>query len=115
MNNKSKTIDRCQISNKKDLKRILSLGFLPPVNDYQLIGSRKKEEVFFPAELMVSKSSGLAQLGTIVNKEIIFQKNIHTPVVRILRDNFKELYDESSKLLKKKDLIIDIGSNVETY
>ena len=46
MNSKSKTIDRCQISKKKDLKRILSLGFLPPVNDYQPINSRKKEEIF---------------------------------------------------------------------
>ena len=115
MNNKSKTIDRCQISNKKDLKRILSLGFLPPVNDYQLIGSRKKEEVFFPAELMVSKSSGLAQLGTIVNKEIIFPKEYPytSSTTKILRENFKDLYNESSKLLnlQKKDLIVDIGSN----
>ena len=58
MNSKSKTIDRCQISKKKDLKRILSLGFLPPVNDYQPINSRKKEEIFFfPVELMYSKKS----------------------------------------------------------
>lgn len=115
MNSKSKTIDRCQISKKKDLKRILSLGYLPPVNDYQPINSRKKEEVFFPAELMYSKSSGLAQLGTIVNKEIIFPKEYPytSSTTKILRDNFKELYEESSKLLRleKKDLIIDIGSN----
>ena len=45
MNCKSKTIDRCQISKKKDLKRILSLGFLHPVNDFQPINSRKKEEI----------------------------------------------------------------------
>lgn len=115
MNIKSKTIDRCQISNKKDLKRILSLGFLPPVNDYQLIGSRKKEEVFFPAELMISKSSGLAQLSTIVKKEIIFPKEYPytSSTTKILRENFKDLYIECSKLLKMKqnDLIVDIGSN----
>ena len=57
MKTKSITITRCQISKKKDLKKILSLGYLPPVNDYQLINSRKQEEVFFPAELMMSKSS----------------------------------------------------------
>ena len=115
MNSKSKTIDRCQISKKKDLKRILSLGYLPPVNDYQAIDSRKKEEVFFPAELMYSKSSNLAQLGTIVNKEIIFPKEYPytSSTTKILRENFKELYQESSTLLnlKKNDLIIDIGSN----
>ena len=115
MNSKSKTIDRCQISKKKDLKRILSLGFLPPVNDYQPINSRKKEEIFFPAELMYSKSSKLAQLGTIVNKEIIFPKEYPytSSTTKILRENFKELYNESSKLLnlEQEDLIIDIGSN----
>ena len=32
MDQKSKTINRCQISGIKDLKSILSLGYLPPVN-----------------------------------------------------------------------------------
>ena len=88
---------------KKDLKRILSLGFLPPVNDYQLINSRKKRK-FFPAELMYSKSSNLAQLGTIVNKEINFPKEYPytSSTTKILRDNFKELYDESLKILKNE-------------
>tara|TARA_B100001765_G_C19314885_1_gene254692 strand:- start:378 stop:611 length:234 start_codon:yes stop_codon:yes gene_type:complete len=46
MTQKSKTIDRCQISGTKDLKTILSLGYLPPVNklknnppDYPLLFS----------------------------------------------------------------------------
>ena len=112
---KSKTIDRCQISKKKDLKCILSLGYLPPVNDYQPIESKKKETVFFPAELMISKSSKLVQLSTIVNKEIIFPKEYPytSSTTKILRENFKNLYIESSKLLdlNKNDLIVDIGSN----
>tara|TARA_A100001015_G_scaffold98840_1_gene109757 strand:+ start:1291 stop:2526 length:1236 start_codon:yes stop_codon:yes gene_type:complete len=115
MNYKSKTIDRCQISKKKDLKRIISLGYLPPVNNYHPRNSRRKEEIFFPADLMYSKSSTLVQLGTIVNKEIIFPKEYPytSSTTKILRENFKELYAESFKLLdlKKKDLIIDIGSN----
>ena len=50
MNKKSKTIIRCQISKKKDLVRILSLGYLPPVNDYIPVNSQKNEEIFFPTE-----------------------------------------------------------------
>ncbi len=115
MNKKSKTIVRCQISKKKDLVRILSLGYLPPVNDYKLINSLKNEEIFFPAELMYSKSSKLVQLGTIVNKEVIFPKEYPytSSTTKILRDNFKELYKESKKLVKfgSRDLIVDIGSN----
>ena len=37
MNKRSKTINSCQISKKKDLQKILSLGFLPPVNNYHPI------------------------------------------------------------------------------
>ena len=115
MNNKSKTIERCQISKKKDFVKILSLGYLPPVNNYYSIKSHKKEEIFFPAELMISKSSRLVQLSTIVNKEIIFPKEYPytSSTTKILRDNFKELFEESEKLLQisGSDLVIDIGSN----
>ena len=38
MQKKSKTINRCQISGNNDLKTIISLGFLPPVNKLQKIG-----------------------------------------------------------------------------
>ena len=37
----SKTIQKCQFSNKKDLKLIISLGYLPPVNKFLKINSRK--------------------------------------------------------------------------
>ena len=115
MNSKSKTIDRCQISKKKDLEKILSLGYLPPVNNYIDINSRKKEEIFFPTELMYSRSSKLVQLETIVNKEIIFPKEYPytSSTTKILRDNFRDLYLETKRILslKKKDLVIDIGSN----
>jgi SAM-dependent methyltransferase len=88
---------------------------LPTVNDYQSIKLKKEEKTFFPAELMFSKSSNLAQLNTIVNKKILFPKEYPytSSTTKILIDNFKELYNESSKLLdlEKEDLIIDIGSN----
>jgi hypothetical protein len=38
MEKKSKTTSKCQVSGKKDLKKIISLGFLPPVNKLQKIG-----------------------------------------------------------------------------
>ena len=115
MNTKSKTIDRCQISKKKDLKKIISLGYLPPVNNYTKINSLRNEEIFFPTELMFSKSSKLVQLSAIVNKEIIFPKEYPytSSTTKILRENFKNLYQETVKIinLKKDDLVIDIGSN----
>ena len=115
MNPTSKTIDRCQISGIKDLKTILSLGYLPPVNKLKKINSKLCEDTFFPSELMYSKTSKLVQLSTIVDKEILFPKEYPytSSTTKILRDNFKELYKECLNVLEisSKDLIIDIGSN----
>ena len=115
MEKKSKTINKCQISGIKDLKSIISLGYLPPVNKMQKIGEKKDETTFFPVELMYSKSSKLVQLNNLVNKSILFPKEYPytSSTTKILRENFKELYEESINLvdLKSSDLIIDIGSN----
>ena len=64
MSQKSKTIDRCQISGAKDLKTILSLGYLPPVNKLKKINSLLCEDIFYPSELMYSQRSRLVQLST---------------------------------------------------
>ena len=115
MNQKSKTIDKCQISGAKDLKTILSLGYLPPVNKLKKIDSLLCEDIFFPAELVFSKKSKLVQLKTIVKKEILFPKEYPytSSTTKILRENFKELYKDCKKIvnISSNDLIIDIGSN----
>ena len=115
MNKKSKTINKCQISGMKDLKTILSLGYLPPVNKLRKINDILSEDTFYPAELMFSKSSKLVQLSTLVNKEILFPKEYPytSSTTKVLRENFKELYKECKKIINisNKDLIVDIGSN----
>jgi len=115
MNKKSKTINKCQISGIKDLKSILSLGYLPPVNKLRKINSSLCEDIFFPTELMFSPSSNLVQLNTLVNKEILFPKDYPytSSTTKILRENFQELYTDCRKIIdiSSEDLIIDIGSN----
>ncbi len=115
MQKKSKTIDRCQISGSKDLKSVLSLGYLPPVNKLKKINSLLFEDTFYPADLMFSSKSKLLQLSTIVDKEILFPKEYPytSSTTKILRENFKELYKDCKKIvnLSSKDLVVDIGSN----
>jgi len=115
MNSKSKTIDKCQISGIKDLKTIISLGYLPPVNKLKKINKPTFEDTFYPTDLMFSSSSKLIQLSTLVNKEILFPKEYPytSSTTKILRENFKELYKDCKKIINisKKDLIVDIGSN----
>ena len=111
----SRTIKNCQISNARDLKSIIFLGYLPPVNKLKKINSQLSEDAFYPAELMFSSKSQLVQLSTIVNKEILFPKEYPytSSTTKILRENFKELYKECKKIINinSKDLIIDIGSD----
>ena len=111
----SKAITKCQISNSKNLESLIFLGFLPPVNTLRKIGSTLEEEISFPAELLYCNKSKLAQLGCIVDKEILFPYTYPYTgsTTKILRENFANLYTDTKKIvdLNKKDLIIDIGSN----
>mgnify|MGYP001245245247 FL=1 len=115
MNQKSKTINSCQISGIKDLKSILSLGYLPPVNKLKKINSSLCEDIFFPSELVFSPSSNLVQINTVVNKEILFPSEYPytSSTTKILRENFKELYKDCKRIINisSKELVIDIGSN----
>jgi len=111
----SRPVIQCQISKSKKLESLLFLGYLPPVNTLRKIGSNLEEEISFPAELLYCNKSKLAQLGCIVDKEILFPYSYPytSSTTKVLRENFKNLYqDVSNKInLEKEDLIIDIGSN----
>ena len=111
----SKIVTKCQISNSNNLKSLIFLGYLPPVNTLRKIGSSLEEEISFPAELLYCRKSKLAQLGCIVDKEILFPYSYPytSSTTKILRDNFADLYKDTIKMinLKSKDLVIDIGSN----
>ena len=113
--NFSKPVTRCQISNSKNLKSLLFLGFLPPVNALRKIGSTLNEEITFPAELLYCSKSKLVQLGCIVDKEILFPYSYPytSSTTKVLRENFAELYKHTNKIvnLNENDLIVDIGSN----
>ena len=111
----SVVVDRCQISGSADLKSILFLGYLPPVNAMPLLGSALVEQSSFPAELLWCEESKLAQLGLVVDANILFPPSYPytSGTTRILRENFAQLAEEVSELypLKEKELVIDVGSN----
>ena len=111
----SKVVDECQICENSDLQSIISLGFLPPVNAMRKIGERLSEEPSYPAELLFCGECKLMQLGLIVNPKILFPSEYPytSSTTKVLRENFKELYNEATSLIdiKQTDLIIDIGSN----
>ncbi len=108
-------ITKCQISNSKNLREIINLGFLPPVNQLLKIKSKNQLQNFFETKLLYCPKSKLVQLSVIVDKKIVFPKSYPytSSTTKILRENFKELYREIKKklILKKQNFILDIGSN----
>lgn len=105
----------CQNCGNEKLRNVLFLGYLPPVNKLLPIGSIPKEQPSYPAQMLYCASCQLVQLGLIVDPNILFpyEYPYTSGTTKVLRDNFADLYKESSKLLdlKKDDLIVDIGSN----
>lgn len=111
----SVVVDRCQISGSDNLKSVMFLGFLPPVNQMRPMDERPAEQPAYPAELLYCPESYLVQLGLIVDKNVLFAPDYPytSGTTKILRDNFAELYQEATNLidLGADDLVIDIGSN----
>ena len=115
MDKTSNPVTECQICKKKELKSILFLGYLPPVNQMHTIGNQPLEQPSYPAELLYCNNCHLVQLGLVVNKEVLFPPEYPytSSTTKVLRDNFADLYAECSRILNlnNDDLIIDIGSN----
>src|SRR3990167_6848489 len=105
----------CQSCGNPKLSSILFLGYLPPVNTMQPIGSQPLEHPSYPAQWLFCSKCNLVQMGVIVDPKILFPDDYAytSSTTKVLRENFAELYRESTKLLNlnKDDLIVDIGSN----
>jgi C-methyltransferase C-terminal domain/Putative zinc binding domain/Methyltransferase domain len=108
-------VECCQICGHAPLETVLSLGYMPPVNQMVQIGEVQRQQSWFPTNLLYCSNCELVQLGLAVDPVIIFPPEYPytSGMTRILRDNFAELYAEASKMLglTKADLAVDIGSN----
>jgi len=112
---RSKVVTDCQVCGGSDLAPVLFLGYLPPVNTMPPVGRPPEEEPAFPAQWLRCEQCGLAQLGLIVDKELLFPSSYPytSGTTKVLRDNFAALAVEVQQLypLQQGDLVVDIGSN----
>ena len=108
-------VECCQICGNAKLETVLSLGYMPPVNQMKPVGEPLHQLPWFPTTLLYCDACELVQLGLAVDPVIIFPPEYPytSGMTKLLRDNFAELYAESSKMLglTKDDLCVDIGSN----
>jgi SAM-dependent methyltransferase len=108
-------VECCQVCGHAPLSKVLSLGYMPPVNQMVGVGEVPRQQPWFPTDLMHCAECELVQLGLAVDPVIIFPPEYPytSGTTKLLRDNFSELYGEASAMLKlaPQDLVIDIGSN----
>jgi SAM-dependent methyltransferase len=108
-------VECCQVCGHAPLTTVLSLGYMPPVNQMVAIGETPRQQPWFPTDLLHCPECDLAQLGLAVDPVIIFPPEYPytSGTTKVLRDNFADLYREASAMLKlgPRDLVIDIGSN----
>ena len=108
-------IESCQVCGHAPLDAVLSLGFMPPVNQMVPIGQVPRQLPWFPTTLLHCRNCDLVQLGLAVDPTIIFPPEYPytSGTTKLLRDNFADLQRESAAMLGlgEKDLVVDIGSN----
>ena len=108
-------VECCQVCGHAPLTNVLSLGYMPPVNQMVAIGAVPRQQPWFPTNLLHCGKCDLVQLGLAVDPTIIIPPEYPytSGTTKLLRDNFAELHAEASAMLNlgPQDLVIDIGSN----
>jgi C-methyltransferase C-terminal domain/Putative zinc binding domain/Methyltransferase domain len=108
-------IESCQVCGHAPLDTVLSLGYMPPVNQMVPIGQVPRQLPWFPTTLLHCRNCELVQLGLAVDPVIIFPPEYPytSGTTKLLRDNFADLQRESAAMLGlgDQDLVVDIGSN----
>jgi hypothetical protein len=111
----SVVVERCQICDHEQLLPVLFLGFLPPVNDMESIGTVPHQRPAYPVNLLYCPRCDLVQLGLLIDPKVLFPPNYPytSGTTRILRENFASLYHQVNELVRlgPDDLVVDIGSN----
>ena len=111
----SAPIECCQVCGHAPLDEVLSLGYMPPVNQMVPVGEVPRQQPWFPTNLLYCRNCELVQLGLAVDPAIIFPPEYPytSGTTRLLRDNFADLARESAGMLGlgADDLVVDIGSN----
>jgi SAM-dependent methyltransferase len=108
-------VECCQVCGHAPLDDVLSLGYMPPVNQMVRIGTVPRQQPWFPTNLLHCRNCELVQLGLAVDPVVIFPPDYPytSGTTKLLRDNFADLAREAAAMLGlgKDDLVVDIGSN----
>ncbi len=105
--------DTCRYCGSKRIKRFLSLGIHPPSNSFLRPDQIQKEKKY-PLELYICQSCFLVQLIDVVSAASIFDDYVYlSSSSKALKQHYADLAQTLTKkyMLKRGDLVVDIGSN----
>ena len=107
---------KCRISKKKS-KVFLDLGKMPLANGF-IKKNQTKKEFFYPLKVAFNKKLSLVQLCTNPSPNKMFNKKypFYTSSSNLMKNHFNKFAKfVKRKYLKKKSLIIELGSNDGTF
>jgi len=111
-----KDILKCRMCDSEKLQLFLDLGNIPRVDRFLSQKELSQTEQSFPLTVYLCESCGLSQLGFIVPASKLFNEEYayESSTTKNRRENYSQLakdvcYDFK---IKKKSLVVDIGSNV---
>ncbi len=117
VNNNYETINKCRISDSKELIKVLDLGVQPLANS--LKKKQFEDENKYPLTLSFCEKSSLLQLNETVKKEILFDRYVWVTSTSATAKNYAQIFYKSVikdiPLDKSNDLIIEIASNDGTF
>ncbi len=108
---KSMISKKCRVCNSKNLKSVLSLGNQPLANNLERYPIKSTT---YPLKLNVCLKCFNCQLSHVISSKKLFDNYLYKSSVS---KSFKKHFDDGSKKmiklfkLKKKDYILDVGSN----
>ncbi|HNR86837.1 MAG TPA: class I SAM-dependent methyltransferase [Spirochaetota bacterium] len=100
----------------KNLYRFLDLDFTPPADQFKRKDQLREPDIYYPLDVYMCDSCGLAQLGYVVSPEILYRNDYpyESSTTRTGHAHWASFAKTvvSTFSLGKSDLVVDIGSNV---
>ncbi|MFH1653988.1 MAG: class I SAM-dependent methyltransferase [Pseudomonadota bacterium] len=109
-------MNKCRMCKSDKLTLFLDLGFTPPADSFLSKDELQKEETYYPLQVFMCETCGLAQLGYVVPKDVLYRNDYpyESSMTSTGRKHWGKFAADVSKKIKlcEDDLVVDIGSNV---
>ena len=106
----------CRLCKSQDLFKFLDLGYQPPSDEFRKYSKIHEPTLYFPLDVYSCNKCGFKQLSFVVNPEYLYQNDYpyESSLTKAGQTHYNNFADSiiSRFSLTKKDLVIDIGSNI---